>query len=207
MAITTYSELQASVANFLLRDDLTAEIKDFISLAESQVNRDVRHYLMENRATTTIDGRFATRPSDWVETIRLHLTGSGTSELHLISQADMATRRQKADDTTGTPKFYAHSETQFEVYPTPSGSFDAELLYMQKIPALSDANTSNWLLSAAPDVYLYGALIHSAGFLGEDERATVWASLYAAAVGKLNNESVSAKYSGVSLRSKIRGLG
>ena len=35
MAITTYSELKTSIANFLDRDDLTSVIPDFISLAEA----------------------------------------------------------------------------------------------------------------------------------------------------------------------------
>ena len=44
MAITTYAELKSSIANWLNRDDLTSVIPDFISLAEAQIARDVRHW-------------------------------------------------------------------------------------------------------------------------------------------------------------------
>ena len=39
MALTTYTELKSSIANWLNRDDLTTEIAgDFIALAESDFN-------------------------------------------------------------------------------------------------------------------------------------------------------------------------
>ena len=34
MAITNYTQLQSSIASWLLRDDLTAVIPDFITLAD-----------------------------------------------------------------------------------------------------------------------------------------------------------------------------
>ena len=62
MALTNYAELKSSIADFLNRDDLTSVIPTFISLAEAQFARDLRHYKMENRATGTIDSQFMTKP-------------------------------------------------------------------------------------------------------------------------------------------------
>lgn len=207
MAISTYAELKTAVADFLNRDDLTSVVPTFISLAEAQMQRDIRHYKMENRATATIDDQYLTRPSDWLETIRFHITSNGTRSLDLLSNQAMADKRQGAENATGIPRYYRHSESQFELYPSPDGSYPAELLYYQKIPALSDLNTSNWLLEDAPDVYLYGALVHSAPYLQEDQRSAVWAQLYGAAVGRLNQSSEDASFSGSGLTMKIRGLG
>tara|TARA_R110000787_G_scaffold24724_1_gene69849 strand:+ start:359 stop:982 length:624 start_codon:yes stop_codon:yes gene_type:complete len=207
MALTTYSELQATIGDFLNRSDLTSVIPTFVSLAESYINRDIRHWQMENRATTTIDSRYATRPSDWVETIRFQITSGNTSALSLLSQKAMSDKRQSSENVAGTPKFYCHSEGQFEVFPTPDDSYPAELLYYQQIPALSDTNTSNWLLTQSPDVYLYGALLHSAPYLADDARSQSWAALYGAAVSALNLNSQNASNSGSGLTMKIRGLG
>ena len=55
MTITNYSNLQSTVADFLNRSDLTSVIPVFIQLAEAQINRDLRHWKMETRATATID--------------------------------------------------------------------------------------------------------------------------------------------------------
>ena len=116
MAISTYSELQSSMADFLNRSDLTSVIPTFIALGEARMNRDIRHWQMENRASTTIDGQYLTKPSDWVETIRLHLTGQNTSAMDLLSTQAMADKRQGAENVAGKPKYYAHSEGQFEVF-------------------------------------------------------------------------------------------
>ena len=209
MALTTYTELKASIADFLNRDDLTAVIADFITLAESQINRDVRHWKMEARSSgqQSAADEYMQIPADWVETIRLHLTGTGTSAVNLISRDAMADKRARAENTSGTPVYYTHADGQFQLYPTPSAETDFELLYIQKLDALSGSNADNWLLLEAPDVYLYGALIHSAPYLVEDERVAIWAQMYSAAVARLNETSESARFSGSGLRLKVRGLG
>jgi len=208
MALTTYTELKASIADFLNRDDLTSVIPDFITLAESQINRDVRHWKMEARSSGQQDpsDEYMQIPADWVETIRLHITGSGTSAINLISRDAMADKRQGDEDTSGTPMYYTHADGQFQLYPTPDATTDFELLYYQKIPSLS-SNADNWLLTEAPDVYLYGALLHSAPYLAEDERVAIWAQMYSASVARLNEASELARYSGSGLKLKIRGLG
>ena len=207
MALNSYAALKTSIGDFLNRDDLTAVIPDFIALAEAQINRDIRHYEMENRATAQLDSQYLARPSDWVETIRMHITGGGTRTLDLLSGAAMSDKRAGADDTSGEPRYFRHAERAFEVYPTPDGTYNVEILYYQKIPALSDTNTSNWLLSEAPDVYLYGSLLHSSPYLAEDARVNVWAQLYAAAKDNVNRSSDAASASGSGLTMKVRGLG
>ena len=208
MALNTFTALKASVADFLNRDDLTAVIPDFISLAEAQINRDVRHWKMEARSSGQQDpsDEYMQIPADWVETIRLHLTGSGTSVVNLISRDAMADKRQGDNDTSGTPMYYTHADGQFQLYPTPNATTDFELHYYQKIPSLI-SNADNWLLLDSPDVYLYGALLHSAPYLAEDERVAIWAQMYSASVARLNEASELARYSGSGLKLKIRGLG
>ena len=207
MALNTYTALKASIADYLNRDDLTTVIPDFITLAEAQINRDVRHWKMEARSSGQQDAsdQHMQIPSDWVETIRLHITGSGTSVINLISRDAMADKRAGAEDTVGTPICYTHADSQFEFYPTPNATTNLELLYYQKVPSLS-SNSDNWLLLEAPDVYLYGSLIHSASYLAEDERVAIWAQMYSAAVARLNEASELARYSGSGLKLKIRGL-
>jgi len=209
MALTTYTELKASIADFLNRDDLTAVIADFITLAESQINRDVRHWKMEARSSgqQSAADEYMQIPADWVETIRLHLTGTGTTVVNLISRDAMADKRARAENTSGTPVYYTHADGQFQLYPTPSAETDFELLYIQKLDVLSGSNADNWLLLEAPDVYLYGALLHSAPYLAEDERVAIWAQMYSASVTRLNEASESARFSGSGLRLKVRGLG
>ena len=207
MALTNYTGLKASIADFLNRDDLTSVIPDFVALAEAQINRDIRHWKMEARSSgqQSAADEYMQIPADWVETIRLHLTGTGTSVVNLVSRDAMADKRAAQENAAGTPRMYTHANGQFQLFPTPDATTDFELLYYQKIPSLI-TNTDNWLLLEAPDVYLYGALLHSAPYLAEDARLAVWAQLYSAAVQRLNQTSEDAMFSGSGLTLKVRGL-
>jgi hypothetical protein len=204
MSISTYATLQTAIGDFLNRSDLTATIPTFISLAEAAIGRDLRHWQMETRAVAEIASQYSQVPTDWLGSIRFHTTDGNTAPMDLISQAELIERRAGNANTGGRPVFYAVSAGQFEFFPTPDEVYNAELIYNARIPALSDTNTGNWLLSEASDVYLYGALIHSAPYLKEDGRATTWAAMYQSAVQSLQTQSNKAKHSGSGLRMKIR---
>jgi hypothetical protein len=208
MTITNYTTLQSTVADYLNRTDLTSIIPTFIQLAEAQLNRDIRHYEMEARSNGQQDAgdEYMQVPSTWLENIRAHVIGTGTTPLDLISRAAMSDKRAGQEDTAGRPEYYCMAAKQFQLYPTPDAEYEIELLFYEKIPALS-ASATNWLIESYPDVYLYGSLMHSAPYLQEDERMVVWAQMYAAAVMRLNESSEQARMSGSGLTLKMRGLG
>ena len=208
MSITTYAELRSAIGDFLLRDDLDSAIPMFISLAEAGFNRDVRHWRMDQRSESVLNDRFLDRPDDWVATVRLSLSNADDytpSALELVSANAMADKRSPALNRTGIPQFYRHFQDKFEVFPTPDGEYSVELDYVQKIPALSDNDPTNWLLEEFPDAYLYGALIHSAPYLVEDERLATWTALYSAALSRINQSSEMSAWSGTGLRMRNRG--
>ena len=74
MALDTYANLKTAIADFLNRDDLTSSIDDFIDLAEAQMNREVRHWDMEKRATAVLNTQYTALPNDFVEPIRFMIT-------------------------------------------------------------------------------------------------------------------------------------
>ena len=204
MAITTYAELKSSIADFLNRDDLASVTSSFISLAEADMQRRVRHWRMEKRSTAELDTQYSAIPADFVEVIRFHVTSGDTKPLELISQAELLDRKAKSLNTSGAPAYYAITAGEIEVYPAPDGTYDVELYYIASIPALSDSNTSNWLLERYPDAYLYGALVHAAPYLKDDSRIQVFAALYQSAIDAINAESEKSKYGGSGLRMKVR---
>jgi hypothetical protein len=211
---TSYTSLKAEIAEFLNRDDLTSIIPTFISMAEAEFQRIIRHWRMETRVigTQSAGDQYMQIPADWLETIRLHITdATGTSSsnaLTLTSRAAMADIRAKNKDaSTVSPYLYTHADAQFQLYPTPADTTYIELLYFQQIPVLSASNTTNWLLNDAPDLYLYGALKHSAPYLAEDARVAVWEKLYSDAVIGITMAAEKARYSGSGMTLKVRGLG
>ena len=204
MSITTYDELKDAVADFLNRDDLSTTVETFISLAEADIQRRVRHWRQEKRSNAVIDTQYSAIPSDFLEIIRFHISTTPITPVELISQSEMMDMRSKGGSAAGTPKNYAITAGEIEVYPNPDASYNAELYYYSKVPALSTTTTTNWLLTYHSDAYLYGALLHSAPYLGEDARAQVWATLYQAAIESVNAEGDKAKSGGSGRRMRIR---
>ena len=193
MSISTYTELKSAIADWLLRDDLAAVIPTFISLAEADISRKVKHWLNEKRVSTSLNEQYEILPDDWLETIRFeHEDGT---EIRLVSTVDMA-RLQTSRPSAGKPTSYLITAGQIKLHPTPSDEFPAFLTYSARIPALSDAAPTNWILTNHPDAMLYGALFHSAPYLKDDERTGVWSALYSAAISDMNAQSDRAKHSG-----------
>jgi len=204
MAITTYAELKTAIAEWLNRDDLTSTIPDFITLAEESMALNMRHWRMENRATATLDSQYEALPARFVAPIRLSLTGGNTYALEQVSQAQLLDRRSQASNTAGRPQYYALTQGEIEVFPTPDADYTLELVYYEKAEALPDSNTTNWILDNYPSVYLYGSLMHTAPFLKDDPRLQVWASLYQQGVASVNGDEEKAKFGATGLRMKVR---
>ena len=206
MALTTYSELQASIADTLNRGDLTTAIPDFIRLAEQDFNLRMKHWRMESRTPITLAGRYTALPDDWLATKELTVsTSHGPYQLDMASTFDMNQRRYRGNDTSGTPTSFLHTAGSFEVYPTPDDSYTAELVYYQRIPALSDSNTTNWLLTYYPAAYLYSSLIHSAPYLKEDARLQTWAAMSEQAIQSVVGDN-DAQWEMDGLRMRVKGL-
>jgi len=71
-----------------------------------------------------------------------------------------------------------------ELQPPLSDTYTYRLQYWGTLSTLSAAGDSNWVLENAPDVYLYGMLMHLGGFLA-DERTQQWAGMYDQALEEL----------------------
>ena len=205
MSITSYSTLKSSIADWLLRDDLTSVIPTFISLSEAQINRDIRDHRMVKRATADVDTKYFLKPSDWVETIRFQLNTSPIANLLFVTP-DQASEEQINYTASGKPKFFTNVGTQIEVVPTPDAIYAGELMYYSKVPALSDSNTDNWLLLAAPDIYLYGSLRQAAPYLNDDTRIPVWQGLYRQGVEALKIQDERSRVGSSSLRMRPRAI-
>lgn len=205
MAISTYAELKAAVSDWLNRDDLTGAIPSFIALAEADMSRKLKDWRMDVVLPVTLSGQYTALPSDWLATTRLNLIAP-SSRLDLASDGALAEMRFQRGDMAGKPTHYAHTAGSLEAFPTPDASYAAEMVYRAKIVSLSDAAPSNWLLTSAPDCYLYGALMQAAPYLKDDARIGIWGGLYAEAITGLNEASERARESAAGLRLRNVGM-
>jgi hypothetical protein len=203
MSYTNYSDLQASVAGYLGRSDLTTQIPDFIRFAEIRLGRELRTRLMLNSATApTIanDARTAL-PTDFLEIRDLFIQGNPRRPLSYMSPS--AFSREAKADIIGLPVFYTLLSSEFKFAPIPDAIYTLEILYYAKPTFLSTANTSNVFLANYPDALLYASLIEAEPYLINDARSQLWSTLYDRAIKNITEANESGEFSGIPLQMKV----
>jgi hypothetical protein len=199
--ITNYSTLQSAVADYLNRADLTSQIPMFIQFVEADISTRLRCREMVVRATTTNDEEFVELPTDFLQALNLQIVGGKTPLRYVtLDEADQI----KASQIYTQVVAYTIVDGAIELVPAPADDVQIEMVYYQQVPPLSNVTTTNWLLSKSPDVYLYGALVHAAPFLMDDQRINTFASFYAQRVEALNLDSDRAVHSGSPLVARPR---
>jgi len=192
MAISTYSELKTSIANWLNRSDLTSEISDdFIKLCEADFNAKLRIRQMEHQDDVTINAEQVTVPTGFLAVRSFYIDSSVKYPLEYITPANMF--EIKGGSRTGRPRSYtieSDNETEkFRFAPSPDTSYTGKLSYYKSFATLSVSNTSNWVLTNHPAIYLYGSLYHASNFLGgiEPNQAQQWLQMYATSLERCEN--------------------
>ena len=191
----SYAGLKASIADLLNRTDLSAAIPDFIALAEAQMARRFVSRMKDgeafprrlvNRADAPVaaGAEYVAVPPDFLGPLELLL--EPLNELDFVGIAVLQ-RLKSRGRWAGAPKWYAVVGGQFQLYPPADQAYTAELTYVSRVPGLSDAAPSNWILEDYPDVYLYGAATASAPYLKDDGRISMWGTLFTTAIDDICN--------------------
>lgn len=196
MAIRNYSELQTAVANWLNRSDLTARIPEFITLAEAKIARKL--YNNEIRDTITLSaGDTTALPADCLVPLSLRLdvgTIGYEQPLDIGTMEQVNEMRLRYGGVASWPRVAAVVGTDLVFAPACAEEMDAEIVYTRSLSVLSDQNTTNDVLTAAPDAYLYGALTEASLYLEHDERAPTWEAKFDKALVELNTARQRARF-------------
>ena len=200
MAISTYSELQTAVANWLDRDDLTDRIPEFIALAEARFNRVLRLRSMEAKYTAdTVAGqRNLALPTGYIQMRNFQVNTSPLTTLSYVTPEIYD--RVWGGSTSGTPKFYTILANEVSFGPIPGSVMEVEMLFYKKFDNLSVSATTNSLLTDSPDLYLYGAMLEAEPFIMNDERVPLWAAALDRAVSDMQEQDNKDRHSGSALR-------
>lgn len=182
MALTTYSELKASVADFLNRTDLTSTIPDFIALAEADINShfDLRTVESDVALTATAGSRYIALPAGFREPQNLWINWSyGRGDpLRFVAPELLVTTA-----TQGIPQQWCIDGTNIAFERPASAAYSMTLRMIGQV-TLSDANPTNLVLTNYPNVYLYGALKEAAPYLRDPEAASLWEAKYQDSIAK-----------------------
>lgn len=169
-----YTQISDKVAQWMNRDDLTARIPDFIELTEERLNRHLRVRQMESTlAVTAIVDNLITPAVDAIDAKALWVP---TYERNpLVAQSLESVVAAGGD---GIPTMYAWDGANLRF----DGAGDVQGVLYVRIPALATA-TTNWVSEGPWSLYLFGALVEAALYVGDDP--SVWQSRFDQALAEV----------------------
>ncbi len=183
MALSNYSDLLSAVAGWLNRTDLTERIPDFITLAESRLNRELRLRVMEEEAALAIASgdRTVALPTGFLEPIGLWSVESyGRRELIYLSSVQV-----EVETASGEAYYWTITGPQIELDRPTSPALSLILRYLKSF-ALTEAAPTNWLMTNHPDAYLFAALVEAAPYLRDDNLLAIWSARLQQALNEIN---------------------
>jgi hypothetical protein len=214
VGITSYANLQTTVTEYLARDQdttLIARIPTFIQLAEAKFNRTLFHRKMEERSTTTVDTstsepEFISLPTDFQSMRRIRLSSvDGKPCLEFRSGTQMDEFRVMSGSVAAQPQYFTIFGSEIELAPTPDADYTIEMVYRQNVPTLATTDP-NWLLTLAPDLYLYGCLLEASPYIKEDARIQTWGSGFKLALDDLNAVGMTSTFNAGPMTVRTSGM-
>jgi hypothetical protein len=196
--ITNATTLYAAVDNWLGRDDLTARVPDFVVLAEAEMRRELRAVVVRDTiqlATEEVD--LGATVSQLRSIVLQTGTPSQDKPLRIVTPEQLAERRAELTEA-GRPKYASIVNGKLVLVPAPDDTYDADIIYFAAVDPLATTAT-NAILSAHPDVYLFGALSMAALYLPDEPRGAMWSQRFSTAIAQINTARQRAEY-GASLR-------
>lgn len=215
MALANYTDLIASInasGGWLHRDDLSAIAPDWVTLCETTINygngEDVsglRTAAQETTAnlTCTAGTQTVSLPSDYLEMRRVYITVSGVRR-ELYGRPVTPISMFDASIVSAIPETYFVTGSTLYLVPIPSSAYVITILYYAKVGPIATSNT-NWLMTAAPMVYLAGTIAHGAPWLGARFDPSPWIASFKMGMKQVTAND-QARFKNTQLRSEAANM-
>jgi hypothetical protein len=200
VALANYDELIDTISDYLLRDD---QVDTFIRLAEVRAERltSLRQRWTEQEITglsMTAGDKVLTMPTGMIEVRWISINTQPKSFLRVVGP-----ERSDSYDAwfqPGVPRGMKLVGLDIHLSPPPDADYPYTISGYYGITPLSEAEPVNWLLTNAPDVYLYGALREAQPYLRKPDELRLYQQLSNEALKSLNRQEKRARLGGGRLR-------
>lgn len=164
MALANYSDLVTALTAWgESRGDISGIEDDAVRLAEGHLNLELRSREMLASTDITITDGVGTLPTDF---LGAHSVILKTTPRRVLDQVSFEAQDAMTDTTqSGIGCTYSIYGESIRVAPRPTQ--DVELLYYQEIPNL-ESNSTNWLMTKYPNIYLTACQMEIYRYLRED---------------------------------------
>lgn len=201
--ITSYATLQSSIADFLHRTDLTALIPAFIADGEERIYETLRIRAMEAAFSDVIASGTVALPASFIEWKYLYIDGTSAQKIER-KDPEFIYANYPTRSSSGKPVFFAREAETLIFGPYPNDAYTVKGAYYKRLPALSDTNTTNWLITNAPDVLRYAALCEASIYTLDDKMLGDCEGKFKSIMARLDRTDKREAFSGSSLTTSRR---
>jgi hypothetical protein len=201
--ITDYSTLKSELAGWMHKSNLASQIPGWIQLGENRIYRDLRVRQMETAWSDTIAAGVVAVPSGYREMKYAYVSGSPGTKM-ARKDAEWIYANYPTRSASGTPKYFAREANSLIFGPYPDSAYTVNGCYYKQLPALSDSNTSNWLITDVPDLILFAALCEAAPWTVNDDRVPLWERKYEQIRSRVQTNDEQEEFSGSPLAATVR---
>lgn len=176
LAFDSYQALLDGIADWMNRSDLTGAAPQMVALAEARIIRELSPYTLETSATLTATDGIVAFPDDFGTLVAIRYNNRRTLPQVTVQDALQISNAVE-------PHAFTIELGGIRLWPTCDA--DVTIIYRPRLPALTEANPTNDILSRHPDVYFYGAMLFAEGYVANDSRAAGFAQLFDAAMAQV----------------------
>ena len=195
MSINTYSGLVTAISDWLDRTVTEAQASSFIQLTEARLNRLLEDPEMEVTSNSFATGDYTALPADFGSMVSI---STGNGPLRQVGAVEFA----GYNTIGGIPRHYVVTDGSISFAPN-NTTTPIRMVYRRRIPALSLTAPTNWLLTLAPDAYLYGSLMQAESFDMNDERLAGWKAMFDETIAELRQDASRRKWGAGALAPRI----
>lgn len=181
MPFSNYTELKAAVTGWLHRD-LSTQIPDFITLAETRINRIAQVRMMENEVPLVLaaGARSIALPTGFTSPLAVWLGSTHRDPLSPATPEELP-----VTGVAGSPQYWAIDGANL-AFDRPADVDRTVTLRYRGGFKLNDAAPTNALLTKYPDLYLYGTLLQAAPWIRDNDSLPLWNEMFNQAVREIN---------------------
>jgi hypothetical protein len=153
MPVLDYTDLVTTTSEYLGRADIANIIDRFVGFAEMDIERVIEFSDQQKDATLALVAGRATLPTDFYRFRTVQTVDVPSKHLSRISA-----HLDQSPDYCSAQGYYTDAN---EIVVMPKTTESVVVKYYAKIPRLSAAFPTNWLLARASDVMLSGTIYHA----------------------------------------------
>lgn len=203
MALANYADLQASIADWSHRTDLTSIVPDFVAMAEARISRDLRLRKQITSTTLTAVGgsQDVALPTDWLELENVTLGTTPARQMTYVTVEQLDSKYPQGG-YNAMPAVYTIEGDILMLGPVPDADYSIDLIYYARLPSVITSST-NWLLTNHPNIYLFACLIEAYYYSQHPDQVALYTQRYNEGVKQLQDQDDRATHSGSTLRVKV----